>query len=534
MKKRTILFPIIVIMLFVMNPFQLHAQNDQSKRTAVIKIIKTENGNTVQIDTIIELKDDTEIQDLFEESGIGSELKILDENGEMEIIIKKTDEENDTRTYNITLNEDKVKWDNGSSRAFLGIFMKPAEGETQGVLVDKVVENSAAEKAGLQKGDVIINIDGNKIESIEDLKETLKNRKPNDQVNIKYLRNGKKQSAKVTLGERKNEMRSYMFNGDEDFDFDYDFDMEDMQGHAFMWKGMKEKPFLGVGIEDAAEMEESKSEKGVYINKVYEESAAEEAGLKTGDVIIKINDQDIESSGQLIEELGKFKAGESIKVTYLRDGKKQEKTIELKAREMDMKGMMPHFRMKMDGMQEEMKMIKENLKDLEDEIQKIEDEALKDKLFEKLNNLQENLKGRQGMIMENMGHCKDMSEIKCLKGINMEDTDIVKIMIQIDDVSDEEAGQLKINNTNDLSIDELTFSPNPGDGHFQLSFTLPEEGKTTIRVFDMQGNEVYKEKLNRFSGNYNGTLDISEQAKGVYFLNVEQNGKSISKKMIIQ
>jgi membrane-associated protease RseP (regulator of RpoE activity) len=534
MKNLSSLFMLAIILAFGMQTVSLKAQDKKAKQ-ARIKIIKIENGKTIEIDTVIELTDDADINTIFDKSGVGSELEIIDSDGNMEIIIKKTEEEGDERTYKIIVNEDKVKWGEGGSKAFLGIYMKQAE--TEGVIIENVVENSAAEKAGLQPGDILITIDGEKITDSESVYEALKNKKPGDEVSLEYLRDGKKQSAKATLGERKNEMRSYMFNGDEDFDFDFDMDeMGKMKGHAFMWKEMKDRPFLGVGIEDAAEMEDSKSDKGVYVNKIYENSAAEQAGMKPGDIIIKIDEKAIEKSEQLIDALKEHKAGESIKLTYLRDGNQMEKTIELKAREIneDFEMGMPHIMMKMGDMDGHMNEIKENLQEIQDEIQKIENDELKIKLEEKLKALQEKLKGRQGMIMEKMGKFENMAEVKCIKMMKGMDNSFVRITIEIEDVSDEEASQLKINNTNDLSIDELTFSPNPGDGHFQLSFTLPEEGKTTIRVFDMQGNEIYKEKLNRFSGNYNGTLDISEQAKGVYFLNVEQNGKSISKKMIIQ
>ena len=69
---------------------------------------------------------------------------------------------------------------------------------------------------------------------------------------------------------------------------------------------------------------------GIYVAKVTEESAAEEAGLKEGDVIIAIDGKDMNKMADMQEYLAKKRPGDKVTVTYLRDKKKNTKSITLK------------------------------------------------------------------------------------------------------------------------------------------------------------------------------------------------------------
>ena len=69
---------------------------------------------------------------------------------------------------------------------------------------------------------------------------------------------------------------------------------------------------------------------GIYVAKVTEESAAEEAGLKEGDVIIAIDGKEMNKMADMQEYLAKKRPGDKVTVTYLRDKKKNTKSITLK------------------------------------------------------------------------------------------------------------------------------------------------------------------------------------------------------------
>ena len=70
---------------------------------------------------------------------------------------------------------------------------------TEGVYVKKVTKNTGAEKAGLQKGDVIVKIDSQNITTYSELSGYINTKRPNDKVQVSYIRNGKSETAAVTL-----------------------------------------------------------------------------------------------------------------------------------------------------------------------------------------------------------------------------------------------------------------------------------------------------------------------------------------------
>lgn len=94
--------------------------------------------------------------------------------------------------------------------------------------------------------------------------------------------------------------------------------------HMGNFKMTEDKPraFLGVttGVENDDNLKDTKPN-GAAITNVSKGSAAEKAGLKTGDVITKVNDSKIESPADLTETIGSFKPNDEVTVYYKRDGK---------------------------------------------------------------------------------------------------------------------------------------------------------------------------------------------------------------------
>jgi Do/DeqQ family serine protease len=83
--------------------------------------------------------------------------------------------------------------------------------QTQGFYINKVTKNSGAEKAGLQKGDIIIQLDTQKIATFADLSGYINTKRPNDKVEVTYIRDGKNKVVPVTLS--KNEFFTTEFKG---------------------------------------------------------------------------------------------------------------------------------------------------------------------------------------------------------------------------------------------------------------------------------------------------------------------------------
>lgn len=72
-------------------------------------------------------------------------------------------------------------------------------GTMEGIYVDKVVDDGAAADAGIQKGDVIVEADGQKVTKMAELQELMAKKRPGDKLSLTYLHNKKKISKTVTL-----------------------------------------------------------------------------------------------------------------------------------------------------------------------------------------------------------------------------------------------------------------------------------------------------------------------------------------------
>ncbi|MDE6089317.1 MAG: Do family serine endopeptidase [Duncaniella sp.] len=99
--------------------------------------------------------------------------------------------------------------------------------------------------------------------------------------------------------------------------------------------GTVQRAVLGVSISDLSnEIAKEKGitavTKGVYVGEVSDRSSAMEAGLKKNDVIVKINDTPTDNVAQLQEQVAKYRPGDKIKVTYVRDNKTQSVDVTLR------------------------------------------------------------------------------------------------------------------------------------------------------------------------------------------------------------
>lgn len=104
--------------------------------------------------------------------------------------------------------------------------------------------------------------------------------------------------------------------------------------------GTVQRALIGIQGQDVKNYVDAKKDKGedidlgtmegIYVAKVTEESAAEEAGMKEGDIITAIDGKPVNKMAELQEVLAKKRPGDKVTVTYLRDKKKATKTVTLK------------------------------------------------------------------------------------------------------------------------------------------------------------------------------------------------------------
>lgn len=103
---------------------------------------------------------------------------------------------------------------------------------------------------------------------------------------------------------------------------------------SILSKGKLEVPYLGVRYvslnKNIQQQYDLSTEQGAWLKTTSQKQAvingspADKAGLKEGDIIVKVNNQKIDEDNQLSSVLGKYKVGDTIEITYNRDGKEQK------------------------------------------------------------------------------------------------------------------------------------------------------------------------------------------------------------------
>ncbi len=149
---------------------------------------------------------------------------------------------------------------------------------TDGVVITQVVEDSPAEKGGLKRDDIIIRFGDEKVKGVVAFRRIVANVEPGSSVEIEVLRDGKKKTLDVEIGE-----------------------LEEAGRKEERWEDDAASPlFVGVSIEvlddyHRRELDVPRSLSGLIVTEVDPTSYAAEAGLAPGDVIVEINRSKVES-----------------------------------------------------------------------------------------------------------------------------------------------------------------------------------------------------------------------------------------------
>jgi len=210
-----------------------------------------------------------------------------------------------------------------TNKAFLGVITAK---DDKGAKITSITKESAAEKAGLQKDDIITNVGDVKIENSDDLYEAIGKFNPDDKVKLTYLRDGKAATVEATLQKNKSINRTYNFNWNTDSDFHFDVPPIPEAPEAPRFYAGPRKPRIGMQVQD---IEESK---GVKVLDVDDESPAAKAGLKEGDIITEMDGKELANLDELKGKMRDMKEGDSFKVTYKRAGSTQTAEIKLPKR----------------------------------------------------------------------------------------------------------------------------------------------------------------------------------------------------------
>jgi serine protease Do len=198
------------------------------------------------------------------------------------------------------LSGDSFVWNSGSgtsifsedeNRAMLGVT---TEGDDKGAEILSISKESAAEKAGLKKDDIITKIDDRKIESSDDVTDAIRNHKPGDKVTITYLRDGKEQKTTAELTKWKG-FRMTAVTAPRVQSFERQLQDLDHQQQFFSETYAFGRPKLGLSVQDTDDGI------GVKVLDVDEESIAAKAGIKKDDIILGVDDTDIKGTDDVIK-----------------------------------------------------------------------------------------------------------------------------------------------------------------------------------------------------------------------------------------
>jgi len=181
--------------------------------------------------------------------------------------------------------------------------------DEKGALVADVTPGGPAEKAGIQRGDVIVTFNGKEIKEMSELPYVVASTPVGKSVAVEVLRKGQKKSFEIKIAELKDEKEAPVVT--------------------------EAKPRLGMTVEDLTpELAKNfglSEAKGVVVVQVEDGSSSAEAGLRAGDVILEIDQspvKDVKDFGRKIES---YKAGDTVLILAKRRG--ATVFLTLKARE---------------------------------------------------------------------------------------------------------------------------------------------------------------------------------------------------------
>jgi serine protease Do len=189
-------------------------------------------------------------------------------------------------------------------RGWMGVSIGSADQEAveelrlpsiDGALVDRVTTDSPAEKAGIKKGDFIVELEGTHIRDHNQLMNMIAAFKPGTSVAVKLFREGKEKLVRVKLGERPESLAEAEPEEDDEPESNF---------------------FLGMMLEeltpDLKAEYEIEAESGVVVVGVEAGSAARKEGLRPGDVIREVNRKAVASVAEIRQMLLQSKPGDLV------------------------------------------------------------------------------------------------------------------------------------------------------------------------------------------------------------------------------
>lgn len=530
--------------------------------TRVIKNTAAEKAGMQAFDYIVAINE----TELSRTESLGKVLKDFESDEYVTIHFYRKGEKKSLQVKLGSRDDRNFEFDEDQPDPFLGITPHEENNNKKpGVLVN-VINYSAAAEMGLQDGDLITAINDTPMIDWKDIEIAINNMKVGEQIEVAFDRAGQSMTKSTN-------MRSY----------------EETQE---IRKNKKyEKAFMGINF---AQLSKEKARKlgfdnpyGSYVTAVIPNTAAEKAGIQPFDYLFGVDEYRVGESQSLGAILSKYSAGDMAKISLIRKGEIKKLDITF-GRKSDAGNKMSKSKCEDPflGVQKSHKAPAENgirvnivsestAEDIGmqngDVIQKINGFAMVDwddiSIAIDMLDVGETITvgyQRNGKPMQGSkpikSYCEtkgdedrsftfdfdqdfdfdfnfddDENELRSAEMRNIED-----MKVELTNISQTEASEMKEQHgvdmpiVNNLKIEALKLFPNPSRGLFQLSFELPKEADTVIRIYNAQGRKIYEYELGSFSGEFKDEVDISQNGAGAYFLEIRQGNQSISRKILLK
>jgi serine protease Do len=213
----------------------------------------------------------------------------------------------------------------------------PAE---RGVLLERVVPDSPAAKGGLKDNDVVTEINGQRVEGAAQFRRMIHEIPAGRSAQFTVWRDSRAQTISVTLGKSEERGNTWFKSAPRAFSMQLPrieipevAPMPEMDWGGYGGVLAGSRPRLGIDAEDLngqfGAYFGAPDGEGVLVREVNNGSAAEKAGVKSGDVITSLNGERIRSLGDLREKLAGKREEKTVKLGVLRNKSQMSITVEM-------------------------------------------------------------------------------------------------------------------------------------------------------------------------------------------------------------
>jgi len=217
----------------------------------------------------------------------------------------------------------------------IGVTVRDQAGDASGVLIESVREGTPATRAGLLKGDIVVEFDGERARSARQFTRLVRETPPGRAVKMTVLREGSKRTVDITPEPRDSATLQQFpqITGDAlralPRDFNFRFDPQDFWGEGF---GSQRR--MGISVVPLSDQLAAYFgvKEGVLVAEVTSGTPAATAGVQAGDVITAVNGRSVVSSFDLVREVREAEPGSTLELRVTRNRKETTVKVTLPQR----------------------------------------------------------------------------------------------------------------------------------------------------------------------------------------------------------